>query len=121
MKQVPDHGWCCHAQFAEAPAGFNKAVKPVCLVYHRFQRLSLGATKDYVWPCPFKLTNSPTFADFLVPDCFCIRFFSRDKYVGRTCELEQREEPGCIYTIAYGTWLNTIEYGKSESTNLTFL
>jgi hypothetical protein len=30
------------------------------------------------------------------------------------------QEPGCIYTIEYWMWLNTIEYVKSESSSLFF-
>ena len=38
------------------------------------------ATEEYVWPRPFTFTKSPTFADFLVPFFFRIRFFTPDKY-----------------------------------------
>jgi hypothetical protein len=41
-----------------------------------------------------------------------------DKHENTNKENSRNREPGCIYTIEYWMWLNTIEYANSESSSL---
>jgi hypothetical protein len=43
-----------------------------------------------------------------------------DEHENSNKENRRNREPGCIYTIEYWMWLNTIEYANSESSSLFF-
>jgi hypothetical protein len=83
MKQVPGP---FKIMVGAVMHNLRKHLKDSTRQSNQFVRYTTGsrdfpwATEEHVWPRPFKLTTSPTFADFLVPYFFRIRFFAPDKY-----------------------------------------
>jgi hypothetical protein len=83
MKQVPA---LFKIMVGDVMHSLRKHLKETTRQSNQFTRYTTGskdfpwATEEYVWPRPFKLANSPTFAQFLVPYFFRIRFFAPDKY-----------------------------------------